>query len=104
MKSGWMQSYTVGLVVEEFANLELWWVEVIPNTNCLIDGASGHKILLDADVHTLDGSGVEWEDQVLILAVIVGSIYLKTTDLHDLIVLSGENDIIRGGQCQASDS
>lgn len=104
MESRWVEGYTVGLVVEEFTNLKLWWVEVVPNTNRLIDGAGSNKILLDADIHTLDGSGVEWENQVLILAVIVGSINLKTANLHNLIVFSGEDDVIRGRECKASDS
>lgn len=104
MEAGWVESHTVGLVVEELANLKLGWVEVVPNADRLIDGAGSHKVLLDTDVHSLDSSGVEGEDEVLVLAVIVGSVDLETTDLHDLVVLSGEDDVVRGGESQASDS
>ena len=47
---------------------------------------------------------MEGEDKVLVLAVVVGSINLKTTDLHDLIVLSSEDNVVRGRESQASDS
>ena len=41
-----MECHTVGFIVEELADLELWWVRVVPNSDSLIDGAGSNQVLL----------------------------------------------------------
>jgi hypothetical protein len=99
-----MEGYRVSLVVEHLTNLEAWWVGVVPHSDGLINTASSDQLLLDADVHAVDGSGVEWENQVFILNFVVGSLKVHI-DFHDLVVISGEhNDIISGTESKALDS
>jgi hypothetical protein len=64
-----MESYTVGLIIIGSTNLKrrsLIW-GVVPDSDSFIDGASCNQVLLNADIHTLNGSRVEWADEVLIL-------------------------------------
>ena len=51
-----MEGYTVGLIWVLLADLKNWWVGVVPNSDRLISRASNNEVLLDADIHTLDGS------------------------------------------------
>ena len=67
VEARWVESYTIGFVMEHLADLESWWVRVVPDSNGLVDGAGGDQVFLDADVHSLDSSGVERVDQVLVL-------------------------------------
>lgn len=95
METRWMEGYTVGLVIVRSTNLEGWSLVllVVPNSYSLVNRASGYKVLLDANIHTLDSSRVEWVDKILILGVIRGSLKINI-DLHDLIVFSGENNAV----------
>lgn len=67
-----MESNTVSLIIEELANLKrrsLVW-SIVPNSDSLINRASNNKILLDANIHSLDGSGMEWVNEILVLLIV----------------------------------
>jgi hypothetical protein len=58
MESRWMESNTVSFIVVRGANLKSWSLVllVVPDSHGLIDRASSNQVLLDANIHTLDGS------------------------------------------------
>ena len=90
-----MEGNTVSLVIEELTNLKLGSLirSIVPDPYSLIDRASYHKVLLDADVHALDSSGVERIDEILILLVVRGSLKVDS-HFHDLIVFGSEHNAV----------
>lgn len=54
-----VEGHAIGFVVELLADFEGGRVGVVPDPDRLVDGASGHEVLFDANVHSLDGSRVE---------------------------------------------
>ena len=95
-----MKSHTVRFILKELAHLKLklsgCWI--VPNPNSFVDRTSGNQILFDANIHSLDSSGVEREDCKFKFAVIVASVHWKCC-FHYLIIFSCEHDlIVRGGK------
>ena len=104
VETWWMEGYTVGLIWVLLADLKNWWVGVVPNSDRLISRASNNEVLLDADIHTLDGSWMEWANKILILGIILRSFWIGKHS-HQLVVLSWEDDVVfRAGKGHVSDS
>jgi len=93
MEARRVEGYTVGLVVEELTNLKLRRSGIVPDPNSLVDGAGGDEVFLHTDIHPLDGSAMEGEDEVFILGVVRWPLKVDV-DLHDLVVLSSEDDAV----------
>lgn len=60
---------------------------IVPDTHSLISTASAHKLLLDADIHSVDATRMEGEDEILILSIISWAFNINW-DSHQLIVFS----------------
>lgn len=98
-----VEGHAVRLVIELLTDLQGGWIGVVPDSDCFIDGASGDHVLLDADVHALDGSGVEGADEIVVLGVLSRSLQVNV-DLHNLVVLRREdNAVVGAGQRHALD-
>ena len=54
-----MESHTVSLVVKHLADVKRRRIGVVPDSDGLIDGAGDDEVLLDADIHALNVTGVE---------------------------------------------
>ena len=88
-----MECNRVGLICEGLTNIKRRRIGVVPDPDRLIDRACGDEILLDACVHTLNGSAMERANEVLIFRVIKRLLDIDI-DFHNLIVLSCENDAL----------
>ena len=64
-----MEGQGVRLVLEDFTDLQSLSV-VVPDAHGLVCSASAHKLFLDADIHAVDATGVEGEDEILILSIV----------------------------------
>ena len=53
-----MESNTISFIVVRGTNLKSWSLVllVVPDSHGLVDRASGNQVLLDTNIHTLDGS------------------------------------------------
>lgn len=80
-----MECQRVCFVLENFTNLQSLGV-IVPDANSLISTASAYKLLLDANVHAVDATGMEREYKVLILGIISGTLDVNWHS-HQLIVL-----------------
>lgn len=89
MESRWMKSQTEGFILKALTNFQSLLL-IIPNSNCFIDTASTNQMLLNADIHSMDGSWVEWIDQILVFSIIRWSFDVNSY-LHNLVVFSGED-------------
>ena len=88
-----VECYTIGLIAEQLTNFKLKLARclIVPNSNGLIDRTSSYQVLFNANIHTLNRSGVEWEDGKLIFAVIVRPIDRESC-FHNLVIFSGKNN------------
>eukprot|EP00350_Pseudokeronopsis_sp_OXSARD2_P004233 CAMPEP_0170540080 /NCGR_PEP_ID=MMETSP0211-20121228/98_1 /TAXON_ID=311385 /ORGANISM="Pseudokeronopsis sp., Strain OXSARD2" /LENGTH=606 /DNA_ID=CAMNT_0010842351 /DNA_START=1922 /DNA_END=3742 /DNA_ORIENTATION=+ len=103
VEAGGVESDAVGFILEDLADLQLLLL-VVPDPHALINATSHNLLFLDADIHAVDGSGVEGVDEVLILSVIRGPLQVQI-DLHELVVLRGEDDhVFRAREGEGLDS
>lgn len=81
-----MESQRVSLVLKHFTDLKGLRV-VVPDTHGLVCTASAHKLFFDTDIHTVDATGVEGEDEILILRIISWAFDVDRNS-HQLVVFS----------------
>ena len=64
-----MEGQGVRLVLEDFTDLQSLSV-VVPDAHGLVCSTSAHKLFLDADIHAVDATRVEGEDEILKLSIV----------------------------------
>lgn len=92
METRWMESQTKSLILESLTNFKSLLL-IVPNSNSLINRASTDQVFLYTDIHTVDGSWMEWENKVLILGIIRWSFDVYG-HFHKLIILSCKDQSI----------
>ncbi len=81
-----MEGQGVSLILKNLADFKSFSV-IVPDTDCFISSTCAHKLLLDADVHAINTSGVEGEYEVFIFCIISWSLNIDWNP-HYLIVFS----------------
>ena len=93
LEASWVEGHTISTLLELLVDLQLKanLRIVAPDLDCLVGGASGDQVLLNAHVHACDGTGVERVDQVLVHGLNVARVVQIDGHLVDLLVLRCEN-------------
>ena len=86
MEARGMESKRVCFILEYFTDLKSFSM-IVPDTHSLISTTSAHKLLFDADIHTIDATRVEGEDKILILSIVSRPLNIDGNS-HQLIVFS----------------
>ena len=90
-----MESNTICFIIVGSTNFKRWsliW-RIVPDSHTLVNRAGGNQILLNADIHTLNSTRMEWIDEILIARVIRWS-FKVDVHLHDLVVLCSESNAV----------
>ena len=61
MEAWGMESQTESLILECLTDVKSLLL-VVPDPHCLVDTASTNQVLLNADIHSVDGSWMEGEE------------------------------------------
>ena len=93
LEASWMERNTHGIILELLVDLQLEAKlgAPTPDLDCLVGGASGDQVFLDAHVHTTDRSGVERVDKVLVDRFDVFIVEQADRHFEYLIILSCED-------------
>lgn len=89
MEARGMESKRVCFILEYFTDLKSFSM-IVPDAHCLISTTSAHKLLFDADIHTIDATRVEGEDEILKLCIISWAFNVYRNS-HQLVVFGGED-------------